>query len=65
VTPVVRTDAVLRFGPQLAETLNAVSAELTGQALRTLNAQVGSQSIEPAEAARAWLVAHGLADEAG
>lgn len=65
VTPVVRTDTVRRFGPQLVDVLNAVSAELTDQALRALNAQVGFQNIEPADAARAWLVAHGFAGGAG
>jgi osmoprotectant transport system substrate-binding protein len=60
VTPVVRTDTVQRFGPRLVDVLNAVSAELTEGALRELNAQVGFQHIEPAEAARAWLLAHGF-----
>jgi osmoprotectant transport system substrate-binding protein len=60
VTPVVRDDTVRRFGPQLVDVLNAVSAELTDQALRVLNAQVGFQGIDPAHAARAWLVAHGF-----
>jgi osmoprotectant transport system substrate-binding protein len=65
VTPVVRTDTVRRFGPQLVGVLNGVSAELTDQALRVLNAQVGFQSIDPADAARAWLVAHGFVGGAG
>jgi len=65
VTPVVRADTIRRFGPQLAEVLNAVSAELTDRALRVLNAQVGFQRIEPADAARAWLLAHGLLGGAG
>lgn len=65
VTPVVRTDTVRRFGPQLVEALNAVSAELTDQALRVLNAQVGFQGTDPADAARAWLVAHGFVGDAG
>jgi osmoprotectant transport system substrate-binding protein len=60
VTPVVRSDTARRFGPRLAEVLNAVSAELTDRALRVLNAQVGFQRIEPADAARAWLLAHGF-----
>ena len=60
VTPLVRTDTVQRFGAQLVEALNGVSAELTDQALRVLNAQVGFQGTDPADAARAWLVAHGL-----
>ena len=65
VTPVVRDDTVRRFGPQLVDVLNAVSAELTDQALRVLNAQIGFQGIDPADAARAWLVAHGFVDGAG
>lgn len=65
VTPVVRTDAVQRFGPRLVDVLNAVSAELTDGALRALNAQVGFERIEPADAARAWLLAHGFLSGAG
>jgi osmoprotectant transport system substrate-binding protein len=65
VTPVVRTDTVRRFGPRLIDVLNAVSAELTDRALRVLNAQVGFQRIEPADAARAWLLAHGFLGGAG
>jgi osmoprotectant transport system substrate-binding protein len=65
VTPVVRTDTVRRFGPGLVDVLNAVSAQLTDRALRVLNAQVGFQRIEPADAARAWLLANGFLGGAG
>jgi osmoprotectant transport system substrate-binding protein len=65
VTPVLRTDTVRRFGPRLVDVLNAVSAELTDPALRVLNAQVGFQRIEPADAARAWLLAQGFLGGAG
>jgi osmoprotectant transport system substrate-binding protein len=65
VTPVIRTDTIRRFGPRLVDVLNAVSAELTDPALRVLNAQVGFQRIEPADAARAWLLAQGFLGGAG
>lgn len=58
LTPLVREDAVERFGPGVALALDRVSALLTTDALRTLNSQV-AQGDDPAEVARRWLQAHG------
>ncbi|HEY7667930.1 MAG TPA: ABC transporter substrate-binding protein [Actinomycetota bacterium] len=59
VTPVVRTDALERFGPELGEALDAIAAVLDTQTLRGLNAAVDAGA-PMAEVARTWLDAHGL-----
>lgn len=64
VTPLVRRDALERFGPELIEVIDAVSAELTTAELRALNALV-SGGADPGEAAEAWLADHDLADVPG
>jgi osmoprotectant transport system substrate-binding protein len=53
VTPIVRRATVDRFGPRLVATLDAVSAQLDTETLRTLNAAAARISIRVA-AAR-WL----------
>jgi osmoprotectant transport system substrate-binding protein len=58
VTPVVRRDVLERF-PRLADTLNAVSAALSTDALRQMNAEV-ARGFDPHEIARTWLVQAGL-----
>ncbi|HEY6568366.1 MAG TPA: glycine betaine ABC transporter substrate-binding protein, partial [Actinomycetota bacterium] len=58
LTPIVREDAVERFGPGLVLALDRVSALLTTEALRTLNSQV-ALGADPAEVAHRWLQAHG------
>jgi osmoprotectant transport system substrate-binding protein len=59
VTPIVRSDAVRRFGTRFTSVVDAVSAGLDTQTLRGLNAAVdGGASIQ--ETARNWLDAHGL-----
>lgn len=59
VTPIVRTGVLDRFGTTLAETVNAVSALLSTDELRTLNAEVASGATPRVIAAR-WLASNGL-----
>jgi osmoprotectant transport system substrate-binding protein len=59
VTPLVRRDAVARFGPDLTAAIDAVSAQLTTKELRSLNASV-STGVTPTVVARRWLAEHGL-----
>lgn len=59
VTPVVREGALERF-PGLARVVNAVSALLTTDELRAMNAEV-AQGAEPRTIAGAWLERNGLA----
>jgi osmoprotectant transport system substrate-binding protein len=59
VTPVVRADALDRFGPSLADTVNAVSARLSTGDLRTLNAEV-ARGATPEQIASRWLASSGL-----
>jgi osmoprotectant transport system substrate-binding protein len=65
VTPIVRQETLERFGPELAEAIDAVSALLTTEDLRALNAQVEVDGRAPAAVARAWLVQQGLVDGTG
>jgi osmoprotectant transport system substrate-binding protein len=59
VTPVIGIDVLDRFGPPLADTVNAVSALLSTGELRTLNAEV-ARGATPQQTARAWLASNGL-----
>jgi len=59
VTPVVRTGVLDRYGPTLADTVNAVSAQLSTDELRTLNAEV-ARGANPREIASRWLASNGL-----
>jgi osmoprotectant transport system substrate-binding protein len=61
VTPLVRHDAVERFGQEMVEALDAVSASLTTADLRRLNASVAG-GMEPEAVAASWLEQHGLAE---
>jgi osmoprotectant transport system substrate-binding protein len=63
VTPVVRADVLDRFGPRLARTVNAVSARLTTEVLRTLNELVAVQGRSAAVVAAEWLAAHVPVDD--
>jgi osmoprotectant transport system substrate-binding protein len=60
ITPLVRTDVLARFGPVVADTVNAVSRLLTTDELRGLNAEV-ARTGDPARTASQWLVERGLA----
>ena len=59
VTPVIRQDALERFGPDVERIADAVSASFTTQALRTMNAAVDSGTA-PADVARSWLETRSL-----
>jgi osmoprotectant transport system substrate-binding protein len=59
VTPVIRTGVLERFGPSLADSVNAVSALLSTVELRTLNAEVARGAI-PEQIASRWLASNGL-----
>lgn len=59
VTPVLRPEVLERFGDGVAEVLDAVSADLTTEDLRAMNAAV-SAGHTPAEVAQTWLTARGL-----
>jgi osmoprotectant transport system substrate-binding protein len=65
ITPVVSRDAVARFGTRLLTVLDAVSARLTTESLRDLDAQVELAGHEPRLVAGDWLRAHGLIPEGG
>jgi osmoprotectant transport system substrate-binding protein len=60
VTPLVRTDAIVRYGPRLLAVLNRVSARLDTSALRALDAQVELAGRSPRLVAGRWLRARGL-----
>ena len=61
VTPIVRTDALRRFGPRLAEVTNAVSAALTTEDLQRMNGDIAAGET-PAAVAAGWLAEHGIPD---
>jgi osmoprotectant transport system substrate-binding protein len=61
VTFVVRRTILDREGPEFAETINAVSAKLSTQALRVMNAAVALGGQTPEAVARQFLRANGLA----
>jgi osmoprotectant transport system substrate-binding protein len=58
VVPVVRTQVVDRYGPELVRLLDAVSAQLTTAGLRVLNRQVAVEDQPPSGVATRWLRAH-------
>jgi osmoprotectant transport system substrate-binding protein len=61
VTFVVRAPVLVAEGPAFAQTINAVSAKLSTQALRAMNAAVALGGQAPATVARQFLRANGLA----
>jgi osmoprotectant transport system substrate-binding protein len=61
VTPIVRTDALAKFGPRLTEVTNAVSAALTTEDLRRMNRDVAGGEASAAVAA-GWLAERGITD---
>ena len=65
ITPVLRRDVAARYGTGLLTLLNAVSARLTTDSLRHLDAQVELDGHPPRSVARAWLLAHGLIPQRG
>jgi osmoprotectant transport system substrate-binding protein len=60
VVPVVTQGALLAEGPAFTATIDKVSAALTIQAIRQLNADVSIYNMTPASAANQFLLARGL-----
>lgn len=60
VTFIVRSSVLSREGPAFAQTINAVSARLSTQALRVMNADVALDQQSPTVVARQFLAANGL-----
>ena len=60
VVPVIRREQIKRYGDRIASALDPVSAALTTDELRALNAQVDLEGRTPKAVAKAWLAAHGL-----
>lgn len=60
VTFAVRRDVLEREGPEFTPTVNAVSAKLSTQALRLMNAAVELDQQSPEQVARQFLAANGL-----
>jgi|tagenome__1003787_1003787.scaffolds.fasta_scaffold20965731_2 osmoprotectant transport system substrate-binding protein len=60
VAPVVSQKVLAEQGPAFAQTINAVSAKLTNEAMRAMNAAVDIDKKEPKEVAGAFLAANGL-----
>src|SRR5256885_5753952 len=65
ITPLVRRDVIVRYGPNLLAALNKLSALLDTGTLRALDAQVELDGQGPRSVARAWLRAHGLIPQGG
>ncbi len=65
IVPLVRRDAVARYGPRLLAVLNAVSARLTTGSLRALDARVELRGQDPRLVAESWLRTQGLAPMGG
>jgi hypothetical protein len=65
VVPLVRRDAVARYGQRLLAALDTVSARLTTGSLRALDAQVELRGQDPRMVAESWLRAHGLISAGG
>ena len=61
VVPLVRRDAVTRYGPRLLAVLNTVSARLTTGSLRALDARAELRGQDPRLVAESWLRTQGLA----
>ena len=60
VAPVVSTKLAGKMGPEFAQTLNAVSAKLTTEAMQRMNAAVDIDKKKPAAVAKAFLAANQL-----
>jgi osmoprotectant transport system substrate-binding protein len=55
ITPIVREEVVARYGRRFTDVVDAVSAQLTTEALRELNRLMSIGSRSPAAIARKWL----------
>ncbi|MEA2448321.1 MAG: osmoprotectant transport system substrate-binding protein [Thermoleophilaceae bacterium] len=60
IAPVISGKLLARLGPQFTTTVNAVSAKLTDQALREMNAAVDLRGQQPADVAARFLQQSGL-----
>jgi osmoprotectant transport system substrate-binding protein len=60
VAPVVSKKMLAAQGPAFAQTINAVSAKLTVEAMRSMNAAVDIDKQQPKEVARRFLQANRL-----
>jgi osmoprotectant transport system substrate-binding protein len=60
ITPLVRNEVLDRWGDDVADPVDAVSALLTTAQLRQLNAEVGGNTASVATIATAWLAEQGL-----
>lgn len=60
IIPVVRQSVLQRWGEQIRQRLNAVSAALTTDDLAAMNAATGIDGVDPASAAATWLTEAGL-----
>jgi osmoprotectant transport system substrate-binding protein len=60
VAPVVRKKVLQEQGPAFAQTINAVSAKLTAEAMRSMNAAVDIDKQTPKDVARQFLEANQL-----
>jgi osmoprotectant transport system substrate-binding protein len=65
IVPVVRAEALARYGRRLTSAVNAVSARLTSAALLFLNWRVEVAGDSVQAEARAWLQRHGIVPRAG
>jgi osmoprotectant transport system substrate-binding protein len=65
ITPLVRRDAIARYGPRLLTVLNKVSARLDTGTLRSLDARVELAGQNPRLVAKSWLRANGLIPAGG
>ena len=65
VTPLVRRDVIVRYGPHLVAVLNKVSALLDTGTLRALDARVELAGQDPRLVAGSWLRTHGLIPAGG
>jgi len=65
ITPLVRRDAIARYGPRLLAVLNRVSARLDTSTLRALDTRVELKRQPPRRVASSWLRARGLIPAAG
>ena len=65
ITPLLRTDVIARYGPNLVAVLNRVSALLDTGTLRALDARVELERQNPRLVAGSWLRAHGLIPAGG
>ncbi|HSP29850.1 MAG TPA: ABC transporter substrate-binding protein [Ilumatobacteraceae bacterium] len=60
ITPLVREEALDRWGGRLVDAVDSVSARLTTEGLRQLNADVAGDTARVAAVATGWLEAQGL-----